>query len=225
MIVVKLLGGVIRWVWRILVPLILPVAVLLVIPHYGSTTHLGQAILAEANLVVGRAVLALGALLFTWAFLSLLARGQSLGPWVRTTDVVAIGSYKFARHLMILGVCLMALGESMLFNHQLTVWFLAFSVGQIFYIHYHEEHKLLHPKPEKVGRHETEKQRVRRQQRDRDNEYLARVYADYIANTPAVMPWGVLNGIGVTVAYYASFLVPRRWLSSRTTNRTYAPPK
>jgi protein-S-isoprenylcysteine O-methyltransferase Ste14 len=224
MIVIKLLGGVIRWVWRILVPLILPVAVLLVVPRYGTTTHLGQVILAEANLVVGRAVLALGALLFTWAFLSLLARGQSLGPWVRTTNVVAIGSYKFARHLMILGVCLLALGESMLFNHQLTAWFVAFSVGQIFYIHYHEEHKLLHPKPEKARKRETAVQRAQRETRDWENQHLARIYADYIANTPAVMPWQLLNGIGVTVAYYASFLVPRRWLSGRT-QKTYAPPK
>jgi protein-S-isoprenylcysteine O-methyltransferase Ste14 len=224
MIVIKLLGGGVRWVWRIVVPLILPVAVLLVIPHYGTTTHLGQVILGEANIVVGRLVLALGALLFTWAFLSLLARGQSLGPWVRTTDVVAIGSYKFARHLMILGVCLMALGESMLFNHQLTVWFVAFSVGQVFYIHYHEEHKLLHPEPGKVGKHETEKQLADREQRDWENELLRRTYADYVANTPAVMPWQLLNGIGATIAYYASFLIPRRWLTG-CTEKTYAPPK
>jgi protein-S-isoprenylcysteine O-methyltransferase Ste14 len=224
MIIVKLLGSVMRWVWRILVPLILPVVMLLVVPHYGTTTRLGQVILAEANAVVGRAVLALGALLFTWAFLSLLARGQSLGPWIRTTDVVAIGSYKFARHLMILGVCLLALGESMLFNHQLTAWFVAFSVGQIFYIHYHEEHKLLHPKPEKPRRRETPAQLAQREARDRENHHLARIYADYIANTPAVMPWALLNGMGVAIAYYVSFLLPRRWLAYRT-GKTYAPPK
>jgi hypothetical protein len=224
MMIIKLLAGAIRWVWRILVPLILPVAVLLVVPHYGTATHLGRVILAEANLVVGRAVLVLGALLFTWAFLSLLARGQSLGPWVRTTDVVAIWSYRFARHLMILGVCLMALGESMLFNHQLTVWFVAFSVGQIFYIHYHEEHKLLHPEPGKVGKHETAQQHAKREQRDRENELLRRMYADYVANTPAVMPWQLLTGIGAAIAYYTAFLLPRRWLSGRA-RKTYAPPK
>jgi protein-S-isoprenylcysteine O-methyltransferase Ste14 len=224
MIVIRLIGGALRWIWRIVVPLILPIVVLLVAPHY-ATTHLGQAILAEANAVVGRLVLMLGGLLFTWAFLSLVARGQSLGPWVRTTDVVAIGSYKFARHLMILGVCLLALGESMVFNHQLTVWFVAFTVGQVFYIHYHEERKLLHPEPGKVREHETEKQCADREQRDRENELLRRTYTDYVANTPAVMPWELLNGIGAAIAYYASFLLPRRWLSSRTTKTTYAPPK
>jgi protein-S-isoprenylcysteine O-methyltransferase Ste14 len=224
MMVIKLFVGVIRWIWRIVVPLILPAVVLLVVPHYGSTTHLGRELLAEANAMVGRLVLGLGGLMFLWAFLSLLVRGQSLGPWVRTTDVVAVGSYRFARHLMILGVCLLALGESMLFNHQLTVWFVAFSVGQIFYIHYHEEHKLLHPEPGKVREHETEKRHARREERDQENELLRRMYADYVANTPAVMPWQLLNGIGAALAYYASFLLPRRWLSART-EKTYAPPK
>jgi protein-S-isoprenylcysteine O-methyltransferase Ste14 len=224
MILIKLAWAVVRWVWRIVLPLILPAVVLLVVPHYGSTTHLGRELLAETNAMVGRLVLGLGGLLFLWAFLSLLVRGQSLGPWVRTTDVVAIGSYKFARHLMILGVCLLALGESMLFNHQLTVWFVAFSVGQVFYIHYHEEHKLLHPEPGKVGKHETEKQLADREQRDGENELLRRTYADYVANTPAVMPWQLLNGIGAALAYYASFLLPRRWLSGRA-GKTYAPPK
>jgi protein-S-isoprenylcysteine O-methyltransferase Ste14 len=224
MIVVKVLGAVLRWVWRILVPLILPVAVLLVVPHYGTTTRLGQAILTEANAVVGRGLLLIGGLLFAWAFVSLLVRGQSLGPWVRTTDVVAIGSYKFARHLMILGVCLIALGESMLFNHQLTVWFVIFAVGQIFYIHYHEERKLLHPEPGKVRRSETEPQRVKREAQDRESERLSRIYADYIANTPAVMPWALLDGLCITIAYYASWLLPRRWLAGRSEKR-YAPPK
>jgi len=118
--------------------LLLPFMVIVVVPaillnSFATVdSHGGENALWVARFA-GSGFLLVGFALFSWC-VSLFARvGQgTLAPWDPTTNMVAVGPYRFVRNPMISGVALVLMGETLLWGS----WILAAWAGVFIFINH-----------------------------------------------------------------------------------------
>ena len=92
--------------------------------------------------VLGENMLLVGLTLLIATNVRFAAAGQTLAPWDETTKIVMKGLYLHLRNPMILGVCLILLGEGLLFSWWILGELVLFVAGQAIFIHFFEEPEL-----------------------------------------------------------------------------------
>jgi len=118
---------------HLLAILLLPFVVVVVVPRWlladaGPGGWGAGAAVDALSRAAGAVVFATGFALFAWC-VSLFARvGRgTLAPWDPTQRLVAVGPYRHVRNPMISGVCLMLIGEALLWRSGvLGLWACAF---------------------------------------------------------------------------------------------------
>ena len=129
---------------HLLAILLLPVVVTVVVPWWLSSRFAALdsrwppgAIAGFAGRAVGALLLLAALALFAWC-VSLFARvGRgTLAPWDPTTQLVAVGPYRFVRNPMISAVAGVLLGEALLAGSWvLGVWFVVFlAINQTYFL-------------------------------------------------------------------------------------------
>lgn len=91
--------------------------------------------------IPGILFIASGLLMLAWTISLFHTFGHgTLAPWEATKKLVIRGPYKYVRNPMIMGVLLVLIGETLLFNSvAIGFWFLSFTMISTLYFKYIEE--------------------------------------------------------------------------------------
>ena len=116
--------------------LLLPTMVTIVIPRWilrafaTRDTRWPQAVWSWLPRTLGGALVLVGLALLTWCISLFVRVGKgTLAPWDPTSNLVAVGPYRYTRNPMITGVCTILTGEALATGSwRLVVWALMFIV-------------------------------------------------------------------------------------------------
>lgn len=129
--------------------ILLPGLVLIVIPFllvFITTVLFHEPLMAPGilPLIVSLIFFLLGFLLMGVTIRLFASQGHgTLAPWDPPKHLILTGPYRYVRNPMIIGVLLVLLAESLLFQSQLLVlWMIIFFLGNIMYIPLVEEPRL-----------------------------------------------------------------------------------
>lgn len=125
---------------RALLALIVPFAVVLLLPYWLLTQYPAQSLGSPAE-ILGALLFFAGLALAGWCMLLFFKVGRgTIMPWDPTRKLVAIGPYQYIRNPMILGVLTMIAGEALYFGSgALGVLALLFFAINHFYFIFSEE--------------------------------------------------------------------------------------